>query len=72
MYQAMPNTHPVGKAIEISIEFCLTCFTFYSFISDFFPPGGSIKVLKRMWDLKAEILMFFSMKDISCDFSKQM
>ena len=30
------------------------------------------KVLKRVWDLKAEIVMFFNMKDISCDFSKEM
>ena len=30
------------------------------------------KVLKRTWDLKAEIVMFFNMKDISCDFSKEM
>ncbi|XP_038660110.1 general transcription factor II-I repeat domain-containing protein 2A-like [Scyliorhinus canicula] len=29
------------------------------------------KVLKRVWDLKAEIVMFFNMKDISCDFSKE-
>ena len=30
------------------------------------------KGLKRVWDLKAEIVMFFSMKDISCDFWKEM
>ena len=30
------------------------------------------KVLKRVWDLKAEIVMLFNMKDISCDFSKEM
>ena len=30
------------------------------------------KVLKRVWDLKAEIVMFFSMKDISCNFPKEM
>ena len=30
------------------------------------------KVLKRVWDLKAEMVMFFNMKDISCDFSKEM
>ena len=30
------------------------------------------EVLKRVWDLKAEIVMFFNMKDISCDFSKEM
>lgn len=30
------------------------------------------KVLKRVWDLKAEIVLFFNMKDISCDFSKEM
>lgn len=30
------------------------------------------KVLKRVWDLKAEIVMFFTMKEISCDFSKEM
>ena len=26
------------------------------------------KVLKRVWDLKAVIIMFFNMKDIPCDF----
>ena len=30
------------------------------------------EVLKRVWDLKAEIVMFFNMKDISCHFSKEM
>lgn len=30
------------------------------------------KVLKRVWDVKAEIVMFFNMKEISCDFSKEM
>ena len=31
------------------------------------------KVLKRVWVHKAEIVMFFNMKDnISCDFSKEM
>ena len=30
------------------------------------------KVLKRVWDLKAVIIMFFNMKDISCDFWKEM
>ena len=30
------------------------------------------KVLKRMWDVKAEVVMFFNMKEISCDFSKEM
>ena len=30
------------------------------------------KVLEKVWDLKAEIVMFFNMKDISCDFSKEM
>ncbi|CAI9725739.1 transcription factor II-I repeat domain-containing 2-like [Octopus vulgaris] len=30
------------------------------------------KVLKRVWDLKAEILMFLKMQDISCDFLNEM
>ena len=30
------------------------------------------RVLKRVWDLKAEVVMFFNMEDISCDFSKEM
>ena len=30
------------------------------------------KVLKRVWDLKAEIVMFFNTNKISCDFSKEM
>ena len=30
------------------------------------------KVLKMVWDLKAEIVMFFNMKDISYDFSNEM
>ena len=29
-------------------------------------------MLKRVWDVKAEIVMFFNMKEISCDFSKEM
>ncbi|XP_066953353.1 general transcription factor II-I repeat domain-containing protein 2A-like [Macrobrachium rosenbergii] len=30
------------------------------------------KVLKRMWDVKEEVVMFFNMKDISCDFLREM
>ncbi|XP_068246823.1 general transcription factor II-I repeat domain-containing protein 2-like [Palaemon carinicauda] len=30
------------------------------------------KVLKRMWDVKEEVVLFFNMKDISCDFSREM
>ena len=30
------------------------------------------KVIKRVWDLQAEILLFLELKDISCDFSKKM
>lgn len=31
------------------------------------------KVLKRVWDIKAEIVMFFlNIQDISCDFSEEM
>ena len=33
---------------------------------------GMGKVLERVWHLKTEIVMFFNMKDISCDFSKEM
>ncbi|XP_068250678.1 general transcription factor II-I repeat domain-containing protein 2-like [Palaemon carinicauda] len=29
------------------------------------------KVLKRMWDVKEEVVLFFNMKDISCDFSRE-
>ena len=35
-------------------------------------PLGMGEVLKRVWDLKAEIVMLFNMKDTSCDFSKEM
>ncbi|XP_076056619.1 general transcription factor II-I repeat domain-containing protein 2-like [Oratosquilla oratoria] len=30
------------------------------------------KILKKVWDLKAEIVTFLNVKDISCDFSKEM
>ncbi|XP_068219244.1 general transcription factor II-I repeat domain-containing protein 2A-like [Palaemon carinicauda] len=30
------------------------------------------KVLKRMWDVKEEVVLFFNMKDFSCDFSREM
>ncbi|XP_068246864.1 general transcription factor II-I repeat domain-containing protein 2-like [Palaemon carinicauda] len=30
------------------------------------------KVLKRMWDVKEEVFLFFNRKDISCDFSREM
>ena len=29
------------------------------------------RVLKRSWDLKEDIVIFLNMKDISCDFSKE-
>ena len=29
-------------------------------------------ILKRVWDLKAEIHIFLNIQDISCDFSKEM
>ncbi|XP_068233576.1 general transcription factor II-I repeat domain-containing protein 2-like [Palaemon carinicauda] len=83
-FKLKPVMDPVVRAVNLIRARGLNHRQFRSFLEDIEADFTDVlyhtnirwlnmgKILKRMWDVKEEVVLFFNMKDISCDFSREM